>query len=171
MGTSKSQPNDWMTKDGTGKISTFADERGWCIQHANGQIEVIHTMADITESPAVAPVISRVTNPRAGDYSVAAGGQVKFTISWTEPVIVTGTPQVQFNENGIGVAADFDPSLSSTNKSVFVYTVTTEGDVDTVVEAVSLNGGTIIAGDDNTTPAELDFTDSYNQPTGVVVIA
>lgn len=146
MGTSKSQPNDWMTKDGTGKITTFADERGWCIQHADGQVEVIHAMSDVAESPAVAAAILSVTNP-SGDYSLGAGAEVLFTVQWSEPVTVTGTPQIAFEENGAGVTADYDSTRSDANTSVFVFDVTAEGAIDTVTEAVQLNGGTIVGAD------------------------
>lgn len=171
MGTSKTQPNDWMTKDGTGKITTFADERGWCIQHADGQVEVIHAMSDVAETPAVAPTVLNVINPSAGDYSVGAGDVILFTVSWSEPITVTGTPQIAFNENAVGAVADYDPAQSTINKMVFAYTVTTPGAIDTVVEAVSLNGGTIVGADDGVTAATLDFNGDYVQPTGVTVVA
>ena len=58
MGTSRSQPNNWMTKNGTGKITTFADARGWCRQHANGQIEVLHAMSGVIETPFISPTIT-----------------------------------------------------------------------------------------------------------------
>jgi len=171
MGTSKTQPNDWMTKDGTGNITTFADERGWCIQHKNGQIEVLHCMSNVLETPAVAPYILAVINPADGDYSVAAGDTITFTVNWSEPITVTGTPQIAFNENGVGAVADYDPALSDSNTMVFTYDVTTEGDIDTVVEAVQLNSGTIVGTDDGVTAAVLDFNADYEQPTGIVVVA
>lgn len=146
MGTSKSQPNDWMLKNGTGKITTFADERGWCIQHADGQIEVIHAMSDVAESPAVATTILSVVNP-SGDYSLGAGAEVLFAVNWSEPVIVTGTPQISFEENNVGVTADYDSARSTSTQSVFVFDVTAEGAIDTITESVQLNSGTIIGAD------------------------
>ena len=171
MGTSKTQPNDWMTKDGSGNITTFADERGWCIQHANGFVEVIHCMKDVVETPAVAPTVLNVENPAAGDYSVGAGDVIQFVVFWSEPVTITGTPQIAFNENGVGQTADYDPAQSSSNKSVFEFTVTTAGAIDTVVEAVQANGGTIVGADDGVTAAIMAFDAGYVQPTGVTVVA
>jgi len=160
MGTSKSQPNDWMTKDGTGKISTFADERGWCIQHANGQIEVIHTMAGVGENPANPADILAVTNPNDGTYAV--GDTLTFSVRWNEPVTVTGTPQITLNEDDVTVTADYVAGSSTNTLSVFEYTTTTTGVIDTIVETIGLNSGSIMDASGNIqatgTPTFIDGT-------------
>lgn len=141
MGTSKSQPNDWMTKDGTGKINTFADERGWCIQHADGQIEVIHAVSGVAENPSNPADILGVTNPADGVYSV--GDKLTFIVKWNEPVTVTGTPQITLDEDGVTVTADYVAGSSTATTSVFEYTTTTTGVVDNIVETIGLNSGSI----------------------------
>lgn len=149
MGTSRSEPNDWMIKNGNGKMadSVFAGPGGWYITHPNGQIELLHGMRGVAEVPPNAPDILSVMNPDAGEYSVGAGDTLTFVIYWTEPVTVTGTPQISFNENDVGVTADYVAGSSTANKSVFEYDVTAAGTVDTVVTTLGLNGGTIIGND------------------------
>lgn len=149
MGTSRSQPNDWMVKNGNGKMAdnVFAGAGGWYVTHPNGQIELLHGMKGIAEVPPNAPNLLLVTNPSAGDYSVAAGDVITFVINWTEPVTVTGTPQISFNENGVGQTADYVAASSTLVRSVFEFTVTAAGDIDTVVTTLGLNSGTILAND------------------------
>jgi len=51
MGTSKTQPNDWMLKDGTGKSSIIGDARGWVRVQPDGQEVVIQCMSGVTYIP------------------------------------------------------------------------------------------------------------------------
>ena len=149
MGTSKSAPNDWMIKNGNGKMadSVFAGKGGWYVTHPNGQVELLHGMSGVAEVPPNAPNILSVINPDAGEYSIGAGDVLTFVIYWTEPVTITGTPQIGFNENDVAQTADYDPAQSTANKSVFTYDVAAAGDIDTVVSPIDLNSGTIEAND------------------------
>ena len=149
MGTSKNAPNDWMIKNGNGKMadSVFAGKGGWYVTHPNGQVELLHGMRGTAEVPPNAPNVLSVTNPAAGEYSIGAGDVLTFIVYWTEPVTVTGTPQIGFNENGVGQNATYDSAQSTANKSVFTYDVAAAGVVDTVVSPIDLNGGTIVAND------------------------
>lgn len=149
MGTSRSAPNDWMTKNGNGKMAdnVFAGAGGWYVTHPNGQVELLHGMSNVAESPVNAPDMMSVSNPAPGDYSVLAGDKVAFTIMWTEPVVVTGTPQITFEEDGVEVQADYVAGSSTSTKSVFEFEVTTEGVIDTVTITLGLNSGTIVGAD------------------------
>ena len=149
MGTSKSAPNDWMIKNGNGKMadSVFAGKGGWYVTHPNGQIELLHGMSNVAEIPANAPNILSVDNPDAGEYSIGAGDVLTFVVYWTEPVTIAGTPQIGFNENDVAQTADYDAAQSTANMSVFTYDVAAAGAIDTVVSPIDLNSGTIFSND------------------------
>ena len=172
MGTSKTSPNDWMIKNGNGKMAdnVFAGAGGWYVTNPDGQVELIHCMADVVEAPPNPPNVLSVRNPVAGEYSVSAGDVITFTVNWTEPVLISGIPQISFNENGIAQTADYTSVSSTSTVSVFEFVVTTEGTIDTVSIIIGLNGGQI-AGVDDSTDAVLAFPASYTQPVGVEVVA
>ena len=135
MGTSHDAPNDWMLKNGNGKMAgnVFAGAGGWYVTNPDGQVELLHAMNDVVETvPNPASIIS-VTNPADGEYSVGAGDVITFTVNWSEPVTVVGTPQISFNENAVLQTADYVAGSSTSTQSVFEFTVTTPGVVDTVV--------------------------------------
>ncbi len=165
MGTSKSQPNDWMTKDGTGKSTVFGDERGWVRTQPDGQEVVIHCMTGVNEEGTI-PRIDSVQVPAPGEYSVGAGDILVFNVEFSEAVVVSGTPQISFNENGVSANASYSSGTSTSTNLSFEYVVTDPGVVDTLVQSVQLNGGTIESVDGET--AILTFTASI---TGVTVIA
>jgi len=173
MGTSTTSPNDWMIKNGNGKMAdnVFAGAGGWYVTHPDGQVELIHAMSGVVESPVNPANIMLAVNPVDGEYSVGAGDVITFVINWTEPVTVTGVPQISFNENAVLQTADYVAADSTATSSVFEFTVTTEGVIDTVVETIGLNLGTIISTDDGVTAAVLTFNAGYAQPTGVTVVA
>lgn len=173
MGTSKTSPNDWMTKNGNGKMAdnVFAGAGGWYITHPDGQVEMIQCMGGVVESPTNPASVALVINPTDGEYSIAAGDVILFTVNWSEPVTITGTPQISFNENGVLQTADYVVGSSNVTSSVFEFVVTTAGAIDTVVATIGLNGGTIVSTDDGVTAAELTFNGDYAQPTGVDVVA
>ncbi len=163
MGTSRSAPNEWLGKDGNGKTSdnnVFAGPMGWYIKHPNGQVELLQAMGGTAEIPVNAPDVYQALNPVAGDYSISAGDTLIFVINWSEPVIITGTPQIAFNENGVGQTADYVAGSSTSTQSVFEYDVAAEGAVDTVVTTISLNGGTIVGADKTPATATISFTET-----------
>lgn len=97
MSTSKTTPNSWMKKDGTGKNEVFADARGWCKTHPNGMVEVIQCMSNVVENPVNAGGILLVKNPAFGSYVLASN--LDFKVTWDEPVniVVTGgIPSISF---------------------------------------------------------------------------
>lgn len=171
MGTSRIEPNDWMINTGTGKSQPFGGANGWSIVHPNGQIEVLQCMGGVSESVVNPSKIMKVYNPANNDYSVSAGDRIRFVVDWNEPVNITGTPLIDFNEAGVPQTALYDPTNSSTTKSYFYFDVTTPGIIDNVVTTINLNGGTIISADDGVTVAILTFNSDYTQPLGVNVVA
>jgi hypothetical protein len=89
-----------------------------------------------------APVVSGVTSTTAnGTYGV--GSVITITVGWSEPVVVTGTPQLALNSGG---TANYS-SGSGTSTLTFTYTVGAGENTPkldyTSTSALSLNGGTI----------------------------
>ena len=172
MGTSKTTPNTWLGLDGNGKTSVnnvFATAAGWCIKHPNGQIELLQAMSGCGESPPNSADVYQAVNPDAGEYSIIAGDTLIFVINWSEPVIITGTPQISFEENGAAQTADYVVSASSSVQSIFTFDVTTIGVVDTVTTTIGLNGGTITGADSINATVDLTFTNDTVTATEVDV--
>ena len=91
----------------------------------------------------VAPTITSVTGPNAGNYS--DGNDLDFTVQFSEAVNVTGTPRLQLTIGSTTRFANY-VSGSGTNTLLFRYKVQA-GDLDSngiaVVSPLDLNGGTI----------------------------
>lgn len=89
-----------------------------------------------------APVVSSVTVPATGSYK--AGTAQTFTVHFSEPVIVTGQPQLAYTIGTSTVNADYVSGSGSTDL-VFTYTVAAgDNDNDGIALGVlSLNGGTV----------------------------
>ena len=90
----------------------------------------------------VAPTVTNVTSSTAnGTYGV--GAPIAVTVSFSEPVTVTGTPQLALNSGGTASYA----SGSGTSTLTFGYTVAagnTSADLDyAATTSLTLNGGTI----------------------------
>ncbi|PUZ22632.1 hypothetical protein DCC81_19555 [Chitinophaga parva] len=89
-----------------------------------------------------APVVSSVAAPAAGSYK--AGTTQTFTVHFSEPVTVTGQPQLAYTIGSSTVNAGYVSGSGSTDL-VFTYTVVA-GDNDNdgiTLGTLSLNGGTI----------------------------
>ena len=89
-----------------------------------------------------APTVTAVTSTTAnGTYGV--GSVITITVGWSEPVVVTGTPQLALNSGG---TASYS-SGSGTSTLTFTYTVAAgqnSSKLDyTSTSALTLNGGTI----------------------------
>lgn len=171
MGTSKTSPNDWLGRDGNGKTTAnnvFAGPMGWYIKHPNGQVELLQAMSGAAEVPPNSADVYQAVNPVDGDYSVGAGDTLIFVINWSEPVIITGTPQISFNENGVAQTADYVAASSTSTQSVFEFDVTTPGAIDTVVTTIGLNGGTIVGADKTPASVSMTFTNDTVASMGVV---
>ena len=91
-----------------------------------------------TTAPTVTGVSSTTAN---GSYGV--GSVITITVAWSEPVVVTGTPQLALNSGG---TASYS-SGSGTSTLTFTYTVAAGENSPkldyTSTTALSLNGGTI----------------------------
>lgn len=173
MGTSKTQPNEWMLHDGTGKSVIFADERGWVRRMADGQEIVIQCMTGITTHNS-SKIIS-VANPPANDYSIGDGDLITFSVYFDENVNVnvnvTGdVPTITFDEAGVTQEAKYSSGSSANDYVIFTYTPAKVGVIDNVRPVINLNGGSIVSADDGTA-IDPDFPDTYTQPTGVNVVA
>jgi len=103
---------------------------GWCL--------------NITTTPAVVSVSST-----AADGAYAAGQSIPITVTFNQPVSVTGTPQLTL-ETGTSDAVVNYSSGSGTDTLTFNYAVgagDTSSDLDYVSStALALNGGTISSG-------------------------
>jgi hypothetical protein len=92
---------------------------------------------------ATAPMVTAVASTASGVYG--AGTSIPITVTFSEPVTVTGTPQLALNA-GSGAAANYT-SGSGTATLTFTYAVasgqSTSGLDYTSTSALSLNGGTI----------------------------
>ena len=93
----------------------------------------------------VAPVVTSVTSPTLNG-SYGAGSAIVLSVSFSEVVTVTGTPQLTLETGASDAAAPYT-SGSGTATLTFAYTVgagQTATDLDYVsVGALTLNGGTI----------------------------
>ncbi|MFC5282753.1 T9SS type A sorting domain-containing protein [Pedobacter alpinus] len=97
--------------------------------------------SNVSSPPAITNVSSTIAN---GSYVV--GAQIPISITFNEPVNVTGTPQLTLETGAIDRVGNY-VSGTGTNTLTFNYTVQT-GDVSTDLDYVSttslaLNGGTI----------------------------
>ncbi len=141
------------TEDDT-KITCTANVAGTAFTHAA-------TVVDIT-----APVVLSVDTSHA-DGSYPAGTVIPFTITFSEPVTVVGTPLLGLNAGG--TASSSYASGSGTATLTFNYTVTAgqnSSDLGySATNSLTLNGGTIKDAATNdatlTLPAEATFTGAH----------
>ena len=110
---------------------------------------------DGSASDATAPTVSGVSlsgNGRGASGVFIAGDAITVTVEFSEPVTVTGTPQVALTVGLLTRQADY-ASGSGTSSLVFRYTVaagdTDPNGVSVGASALALNGGTIA---DDATP-------------------
>ena len=98
------------------------------------------------------------TGTPASGKTYRLGEQIRVTVTFSEAVTVTGTPQIDLTIGSQTRSAAYDASRSSGTRLVFAYTVqATDYDpngIDIPYNALALNGGTItLASDATTTPA------------------
>ena len=94
----------------------------------------------------VAPTVTSVTSTKAnGTYSIDE--VIAITITFSEAVNVTGTPQITLETGGTDAVVDWSNLGSGTNTLTFNYTVAaghTSSDLDYVAtSSLALNSGTI----------------------------
>lgn len=100
---------------------------------------------------AVAPTVSGVaiaSEPDTeGSDTYAKGETVSFTVTFSEPMAVTGEPELSLNVGGVARAASFGSLTDSKNQANFSYTVIAGDDDDNGIsvdaDSLQLNGGTI----------------------------
>jgi gliding motility-associated-like protein len=106
--------------------------------NGNTASNILSITADIS-----VPVITQVSVPANGYYK--AGSTLSFTVKYSEPVIVNGTPAITVNIGGNNVSALYTGG-TGTQLLSFTYTVQ-NGDMDmdgiTVGNSISLNGASI----------------------------
>ncbi|MGB5910715.1 MAG: NosD domain-containing protein [Promethearchaeia archaeon] len=98
-----------------------------------------------------APTITNVSATNA-DGTYGTGTEIYVTIIFSEPVFVTGTPQLTLETGSTDALVDYS-SGSGTSTLTFIYTVASDhnsSDLDYIsTNALSLNGGTINDAGDN----------------------
>ena len=118
------------------------------------EVEFTVRLQDVDDT---APTVSRVaiTSDPGTDRTYAVDDEIQVTVTFSETVEVTGTPQLRLELGGGRRTADYEGG-SGTAALVFAYTVADgESDTDGMgIEAASLSGGTIR--DEARNNAELD---------------
>ena len=114
----------------------------------NGNLEASAAFSVDTKAPMVSTVA--ITSNPGPDATYAAEDEIRVTVTFSETVEVTGTPQLSLELGEGRPTADYE-SGSGTAALVFAYEVAGgESDTDGVgVEAGSLSGGTIRDGPGN----------------------
>ena len=125
------------------------------IQDAAGNDALGLSNARVTNNTGdtTAPTVSRVETTsrpeRAATY--AAGKEIEVTVTFSETVVVTGTPRLSLNVGGVNRAAAYRSGTGAA--AVFVYMVADgESDTDGVsidANSLTLNGGRIRDGANN----------------------
>ncbi len=145
-------------------IGTDFDANGGTIKDAAGN-DALTTLNNVGSPTgvlvdAIAPSVSSSTVPANGTY--VAGQNLDFTVTYSEPVVVTGSPFVGVTlDSGAVQAAYF--SGTGTATLTFRYTVA-PGNLDTdgiaTDSSITLNGGTIkdAAGNDAATAVTFPST-------------
>ena len=152
-----------LTKTHSLKLtSPLIDAGGSCVdqignalttdQRGLGYPRVMGSACDIGAFELQTALVENVTSSAAnGSYTI--GAVIPINLTFSQPVVVTGTPQLTLNSSGIGSYA----SGSGTNTLTFDYTVAlgqNSSQLDySSVSALSLNGGTIK--DTSSNPANL----------------
>ena len=93
-----------------------------------------------------APAITKIAEtPSSGD--LGAGKTVSFALSTSEPVTVSGTPQLALNDGGTAL---YNAAASTATTLAFTYTVAAGQNVAALAAtSLSLNGGSILDGAGN----------------------
>lgn len=168
MGLSKTEPSDSMVKGGNEKTNNevFATERGWERDLGNGQTELLHACSGLA-TEMTGPKIVGITFQRKRNLSIANSDVMTIKVNFTEAIVVAvGTPQIDFQENGIGQVAAYNASKSDDNTLVFEYAVAAEGPIDNFATALS-GAATIEDADSNA--ADQNFPAGFSAPTMTTV--
>ena len=132
------------------------------------RVSVVVPIPDTTD-----PTVSKleITSDAGSDSTYAIGDEIEVTVTFSEEVFVTGTPQLTLRVGNRDRTADYDSVAAE--EVLFQYRVV-PGDVDAngvsiAADSLSLNGGTLKDGSDN--EADLDHralgTQSRHQVDGI----
>jgi hypothetical protein len=162
-------PEAWMANFGNSKFTSqelIATNRGWEVKHPDGHYEVLCCISGLATG-ITSPIIIGYANPSA---ACVVGDDVLFTVSFSEKVVIVGTPRLTFTVGGVTVYADYDSTATTNddNTMTFKYSSTALGAVAGVTTSVGLNSGTIKDVSDNA--ATLTFPTEYAQPGAAVVV-
>jgi hypothetical protein len=106
---------------------------------------------------AIAPTITNIT-PIPTDDNYILGENLDFTVNFSEPVTITGSPRIEITLTSGGPAYATVQTPGTASSFVFRYTVGSD-DVDTDIvlnSPIQLNSGTILDGAAN--PATITYT-------------
>jgi DNA/RNA endonuclease G (NUC1) len=153
-------------------VGAAFDPNGGTIKDAAGN-DALPTLNNVgvttgVRVDAIAPTVSSSTVPANGTY--VAGQNLDFTVSYSEPVVVTGVPYVGVTLNTGGAVQAGYVSGSGTATLTFRYTVVSgNSDTDgiTVDSSITLNGGTLKDAAGNNAATAVTFAST----TGVLVDA
>ena len=115
----------------------------------SGRVSVIVPKPDDMTDPTINKL--EITSDPGSDVTYALGDVIEVTVTFSENVVVAGTPQLTLTVGDEDRTADYDSVTDA--ETLFLYKVVT-GDVDTngvsiAVDSLSLNGGQIKDGSDN----------------------
>ncbi|MGE5377080.1 MAG: choice-of-anchor Q domain-containing protein, partial [Bacteroidota bacterium] len=128
--------------DGSTATCTPANDQRGVLRPQGGKCDLgSYEAVPDTIAPTVADVSSSVPN---GTYAV--GAVIPITVTFSEPVVVTGTPRLTLKTGSVNEVVDYS-SGNGTSTLIFSYTVQTgdsSSDLDYVSSSsLALNGGTI----------------------------
>ena len=105
----------------------------------------------------VKPNITNVTVSPNASYKLLEN--IDFTVTWSENIVVSGSPKIAFDVGGTTVNAHYQPTLSTSTVSVFRYTVDGgHSDTDGIGPGLALNLGTSTIKDASSNDADLSLT-------------
>ena len=115
----------------------------------SGRVSVLVPKPDDMTDPTINKL--EITSDPGSDVTYALGDVIEVTVTFSENVVVAGTPQLTLTVGDEDRTADYDSVTDA--ETLFLYKVVT-GDVDTngvsiAVDSLSLNGGQIKDGSDN----------------------
>ncbi len=109
---------------------------------ATGATDSLGADTDITIDTVAPTVIGVTSTTTSGDYTV--GKVLTILVSFSEPVVVTGTPVLALNDGGVA----YDSGGNDSSTLTFTYTVAAGQNVSRLDEAsttaLSSSGGTIV---------------------------
>ena len=121
-------------------LTSLRDSGGTSRGGVNTTAVSIASVVSVQSDTTPPSFVSDTANPNSG--VVGAGQTVVFTLGTSEPVTVTGTPELGLNDGGV---AQYDPTGSTTTSLAFIYTVADGQNTSAlaVTEVVLPTGATI----------------------------